>query len=1335
MAQSKHTPQEYIKNAFKPQVGALCSSAAAQICRKNNLSFTEMIQPFCRLGSDVFYKDFSGQIVTVHNLEITVQDVNFQPINQTLARKLLNASVSHASEPRSHQIRINEYVLNVPNTAPWFEEWRDTFLQMQYPSDHEFTKHYLSCFFIMSSSDNLNDTINELNQLLKVNQNEKPKYIPKWFFQEVLKYYVIIHDNFDGDSANVSKELEYLKETYGVSNCFLLRMNSRPPGQINEQLPDPWSQFLTSKIKYPVKNNVVDSSVITHVKESLQESDKIENRLPYHPLSPDTDDKTSDGNTSDEQDSTIVHGCCLSPEDVEQIKLLIHEFCTRALVPYVERKINQLQQVFVNKSLTSSTFLSDPRKWFKSTKPSKSNTATDVFIYKPDSPELLMRKLGDLCFMFGNYSGAMQAYSYSRNDFLRDGALLYYAGAVEMYILSAFLASEPPRKVFRDMEESIRTYLDTCKMPQFATRATLLIFECLKGHNLYGEAAHQLIRMTSEDSDLRSALLLEQAAYCFLNAVPKLVRKYAFHMVLSGHRFSKALQKKHALRCYNQALQVFKKRGWNLAEDHIYLTIGKLATALNLLEEASEVFSLLNIESKQSPQQQAIFLREFLVIRNSLLKKENKNRAEDLPLPLLDCDNIKILVGPAPPLSIPGRTPALGITFSSCYDQETSQKWTKLEEMVVQEARGSLPLLFKPLVTLYTKSNIGSVEAVAIMGEPIQISIKLTNLLDIVLYLKDIHLHWIFYGDDDTEITNSNPSTNPDNFVKTFVIKACTLQMKSSEDLILSVIPFSVGKIVFKGVAFSLCNSLVPEEGITLLGEQRIIMKDRSLNKKGNDEQKFEKEIKIRIVPSAPCLQVSFLEINTEMLCDELQKIPMEIKNVGNSSIDKIYMATSTPQLISISEFNNKPWSNRESDLKTPAAREKELRRLCVTQLPLQGDKLDPGQSKSFNIWIKAPSEKGTINIDILIYYENLSNSNMPKYRLVRHTWMLNTQETLSAKVLCQGSFSSKSVEQLSLSAKITNLNKFHDLKIINVSLVKVLLLSSDWLLLKDLELPKTLRITSEQSIHLLLKARRNSKREEIYSEIILDPETFRPLLSNSVCLDLAIKNFEQHVSFLDEFVSQDAGRKIHSPNQLVLQWKASVSDSSGQKKNIIGQTTTPLSFKDECDIETSLSYEVNQTLDLTVSITKSNVSVETKKNQVFLSLLHPISIRHDFKNKKFCTIPVQIVLHNVVDAEMVVTVNTLGSSSDSPPLSFRPNFYYQYPSKYFRWIGKSSAVKSLMPFSSEILSMHVAVFGPGTYDLGSRLETWCHEKDNPDNMVLQNYRAESALIVLNGST
>lgn len=150
-------------------------------------------------------------------------------------------------------------------------------------------------------------------------------------------------------------------------------------------------------------------------------------------------------------------------------------------------------------------------------------------------------------------------------------------------------------------------------MPQFATRATILSSECLKYQNLFGEAAHQLIRMTSEESDLRSALLLEQASYCFLQS--KMVRKYAFHMVLAGHRFSKAAQRKYSLKCYKQAYQVYENTGWDLASDHIHYTIGRQANNLQRFNEAVDSFAKLLLgESKQTAQQQATFLKEYLTI-------------------------------------------------------------------------------------------------------------------------------------------------------------------------------------------------------------------------------------------------------------------------------------------------------------------------------------------------------------------------------------------------------------------------------------------------------------------------------------------------------------------------------------------------------------------------------------------------------------------------------------------------------------------------------------------------------------------------------------------------
>lgn len=65
--------------------------------------------------------------------------------------------------------------------------------------------------------------------------------------------------------------------------------------------------------------------------------------------------------------------------------------------------------------------------------------------------------------MFGHYGAAFNSYHMAKRDYNSDQAWLYYAGALEMASLSAFLANDTTKKTFDYMEESITIYLNTCK--------------------------------------------------------------------------------------------------------------------------------------------------------------------------------------------------------------------------------------------------------------------------------------------------------------------------------------------------------------------------------------------------------------------------------------------------------------------------------------------------------------------------------------------------------------------------------------------------------------------------------------------------------------------------------------------------------------------------------------------------------------------------------------------------------------------------------------------------------------------------------------------------------
>lgn len=58
MAQTKKSVSEFIQDAFCPMVAVLCHQGADTTCRKNNLTFAELIQPFCRLPSEGLFSLF-----------------------------------------------------------------------------------------------------------------------------------------------------------------------------------------------------------------------------------------------------------------------------------------------------------------------------------------------------------------------------------------------------------------------------------------------------------------------------------------------------------------------------------------------------------------------------------------------------------------------------------------------------------------------------------------------------------------------------------------------------------------------------------------------------------------------------------------------------------------------------------------------------------------------------------------------------------------------------------------------------------------------------------------------------------------------------------------------------------------------------------------------------------------------------------------------------------------------------------------------------------------------------------------------------------------------------
>ncbi|XP_039278190.1 trafficking protein particle complex subunit 8 [Nilaparvata lugens] len=1331
MANLKLSSYDFIQNSFCPLIATFCSPKVDQTCRKNNLSFTELVQPFCKIGSEAYVQDSTGSSITVKNLRLNLIDVHSQPPQPTKARKLLNDSVSLVTNERLTTCEIGSLLLEVPTAFPWFESWRETFLQVQFPSDHEFLKHYLGCILVVSSKEsNPSETLARMEEDLAKMQNLPPNTLPKWFSPtNILRYYVLLHDSSDTHQKVSETVFEGMCTTYGAKNCFLLRINSQPPTPLDNELTDPWIPYINKNISS--QDNVNDNELDNHISSSTgsletgQEAD--EHPVILHPLSPvsETQNIIMNSNSYDKNLADggvnnnlprVQHGACLTTGDLDQIRQMINEFCVNALLPHIEVHIAQLSFIISNKKGVSRSLLSATKRWFGSNKPGTHTNAlppTSV-MYSADSPEIQQRRLGDLYMMVQAYPQAYSAYHSAKRDFHADGAWLHYAGALEMASLALLMqpGDQAIRKAHDYADESIHTYQNSCRMPQFATRATLFSVECLRARGMHGEAAKQLIRMTCEDSDLRSALLLEQAAHCFLQATrPCMPRKYAFHLVLAGHRFSKAGQKRHALRCYRQAHQVYEGKNWSLAEDHIHFTIGRMAAGLKRGQEAAEAYArLLPRASRQGAAQQASFLNEYLITQQEVSIETGEIPV--LPLPVIDGNSIQVLLDSAPqPVSSPNAIPASGLSFQ--LTQEENTRWCKLEEQAVNVAFEGQAFVFKPTIELLNNTTNNANPVSAYVNEEISVSVCMENPLHIALALRKVRLLWSLIPADGGLCQDNQPQ--PGVAVPAHAqLAACsqaldllTIEPDSAKNVILKVTPKRTGELKITGVGYSVVSGVEGggAGGAVVAGRQHLVVPPRMHVRTPNDlrglQAAVDSRLTLNIVDSLPHLGVTLEGLRSDVVCGEVYAVQVELTNCGCQPISRILVASSAPHLVSI---GTKCWPSGQ-----------------VCSVPLASP-LAPGQRVSERMLLRAPDARGQANLHLLFYYESAPQQrSRPRYRLVRHCWPLTVYESLHISALATRSCSSSHTsETMNIRLSVENNNQVHDPLLIQVSLQQVSLFSHKWKMCSNTHCPKESTIDAQETVHLLLQACKKlseSGKPEL-SSVTLNTES-----KTSPCLDFIDRG-------TDEETSAGPENDLTLQSTLVLIWKGSITENGGSKRVVEGQHHLRLSRLDE-----SVSWPPDNCPPVQVgsdALCLFGPPEARPQSQLFKQRLltfrlnHPTTVSHDFKLNRICIVPVKVEARNCCDNTLAVKFEAKG------PLvsSHKGQLYSPRPASCFQWVGQTAASVELEGRARYDLSLAVVLTAPGAYDLGAHLTVSVAISHLSAELVPQTWRPEAILIV-----
>ncbi|KAK2094480.1 Trafficking protein particle complex 8 [Saguinus oedipus] len=745
----------------------------------------------------------------------------------------------------------------------------------------------------------------------------------------------------------------------------------------------------------------------------------------------------------------------------------------------------------------------------------------------------------------------------------------------EMAAVSAFLQPGAPRPYpAHYMDTAIQTYRDICKNMVLAERCVLLSAELLKSQSKYSEAAALLIRLTSEDSDLRSALLLEQAAHCFINMKSPMVRKYAFHMILAGHRFSKAGQlgrdgqvvitcpavdaqnnrkyaltlanstlkrrlwwhlmlaknpimscqgnvycaaalahgfKKHALRCYCQAMQVYKGKGWSLAEDHINFTIGRQSYTLRQLDNAVSAFRHILInESKQSAVQQGAFLREYLYVYKNVSQLSPDGPLPQLPLPYINSSATRVFFGHDRRPADGEKQAATHVSLDQEYDSESSQQWRELEEQVVSVVnKGVIPSSFHPTQYCLNSYSDNSRFPLAVV---------------------EAH-HYLFYVTDE-------------------FCKRVWSEQKKKFALIVTSEPEMIGTEV---ISEFLINGEESKVDLEIQGPRLNNTKEEKTSVKYGPDRRLDPII----TEEMPLLENTGKNVAIMKSHSHLDSKTYFHWNFMNAYKTVVTDATSVCTALISSA------SSVDFGIGTGSQPE-------VIPVPLPDTVLLPGASVQLPMWLRGPDEEGVHEINFLFYYESVKKQPKIRHRILRHTAIICTSRSLNVRATVCRSNSLENEE-----GRGGNMLVFVDVENTNTSeagvkefhVVQVSSSSKHWKLQKSVNLSenKDAKLASREKGKFCFKAIRCEEKEAAtqssekytFADIIFGNE--QVCNSASPCADFFYRSLssefkkpQAHLPVHTEKQStEDAVRLIQKCGEvdlnIVILWKAYVVEDSKQ--------------------------------------------------------------------------------------------------------------------------------------------------------------------------------------------
>ncbi|CAO3630125.1 unnamed protein product [Cunninghamella blakesleeana] len=860
-----------------------------------------------------------------------------------------------------------------------------------------------------------------------------------------------LDNNNSSNNNNMDKQEQLINLTDAPSSPTISSLTrSSSSSSIATNVTSPLPTVMTSAQGFDLTNNYLDQSI-----PSSPSNENNPKSLPNNSIDLLTDTISEVPN--------IKYGQYLTYDNIEGTKNMVKEFVVQSLVPFMERNIQHWneQVASARRGLTGRLFGASRRLFGTNnsrgpltqsiqTIPATGRnipTGTNMLtIYPFGAPEAQMRKLADFAFMLRDYKFAQIIYDTVRRDYATDKAYKYHAATQEMIGICYLMTNQPITSkvdIDRNFELAVQQYLGRCRSPYHATRTTVIYYELLKLRRMWKEIPNALVRMTGEDSDLRSALFLEQAAHCFLHNHHPMVRKYGFHLVMAGHRYAKGLQRNHAFRCYKMAALVLDESQWSVAKSHVQFALGRQAYNLGQLEDAITYFLNVLPDSKQTPQQQITHIREFLFIYKNYATQAEidplKETLPDLNIPIIIDKNIRVSLS------------------NNQVNTDNQDEWIAMERDLLESSikRGYIMKSKKALALQQQDDN----RVICAIGEPSIVQIEIYNPLQIAVSLSEIILGCRYRNSTkasnesvdsesylDENMIEGTPVEGSDDmfaFDEFNLQKISQLSLEPSEKRVieLTVIPQKEGSITIVGLHYTL-NDLVHTF-------RPFHKKGKRLNSTKEERMSVvyapDRSLDILVTSPMPLLDLAFHNVPDSIFSGEVVQTILEINNKGNKGLTSLQLKSSHPSFISVGKPQDmdKPIYGTGEDKGCQFDNQIYDPSILPISLPSDGDSqqsiVQPGKTTLVPFWIRG-DRIGKFTIKFLFSYQSEEENSAIAHRTLRYTITIQVLPSLKINAFTRPSMSA--VNEFILGIEIENLQS-----VANFELRQLTSASASWLI------------------------------------------------------------------------------------------------------------------------------------------------------------------------------------------------------------------------------------------------------------------------------------------------